>query len=150
MKKNIYAINCPADKIREYIENLITIQNKFKDQGKDIKEKYNIPDIIEISPENMKFLIESKYVDFWGAGKTGNELNFYWKKTDTLPALEVRTIRLENGKFYLSYIKEDASKDKEEFEWVCKNFNLDNQLIVSKQTDALEDICDMSYNYKKR
>ena len=169
MNKYIYALNCPADKIREHIESLITIQKKFKEQGKDVPEEYKMPDMIEISPQNMEFLVKSTYVDFWGAGKSGNELSFYWKKTGNIPALEVRTVRLENGGFYLSYIKEEATKEKPSFEWTCKELNLDAEkhLIVSRDkinddledkygnkysidADALEYVCDMDYSPKKR
>ena len=49
-----------------------------------------------------------------GAGETGNEVQFYWKKTDELPALELRAERREDGKFILSYIKEEATEEKGE------------------------------------
>ena len=150
MKKNIYAENCPADKIREYIENIVSLQKDFVLNGKEVPKEFLIPSKIELSKENIKFLINSKLVDFIGAGETGNEINFYWKKTDELPALELRTRLEKDGKYYLTYIREEASKDKVAFEW-----NIDNQerkegvLIVSKITDALEDIVDMDKVIKR-
>lgn len=151
MTKNIYAENCPADKIREYIEEIISLQKEFILDGKEVPKEFLIPSKIELSPENIKFLINSKLVDYIGAGKTGKEINFYWKKTDELPALELRTRLEDNGKYYLSYIREEATKDRVAFEW-----NVDNQknkkgiLTVSKPTDALEDITDMDEYVKKR
>ena len=103
-----------------------------------------IPNKIELSPENIKFLINSKLVDYIGAGKTGNEISFYWKKTDDLPALELRVRLEEDGKYYLTYIREEASKEKLAFEWDEMNQkNKNGTLIVSKLTDALEDLVDM-------
>ena len=149
MKKNIYAENCPADKIREYIEEIINLQKGFILDGKEVPKEFLIPSKIELSKENIKFLINSKLVDYIGAGETGNEINFYWKKTDELPALELRTRLEKDGKYYLTYIKEEATKDRVAFEW-----DVDNQkdkegiLTVSKLTDALEDIVDMNKKCK--
>ena len=150
MNKNVYAEKCPADKIREYVGSVINAQKRYVLSGKDVPDDLLIPSKIELSPENIKYLLNSKLVDYIGAGETGNEINFYWKESNDIPALEVRT-RLENdGKYYLTYIREEASKDKVAFEW-----DVDDQskkswvLTVSKITDALEDIVDMD-EYEKR
>ena len=127
--QNIYAENCPADAIREHIE-------------KGIKEE--VPEEIILSPNNIEYLMNSDLVDYIGAGGTGNELQFYWKKTDKLPALEVRVAKREDGKFILTYIKEEASAEKQEFLWE-KDTNKDKKgtVVVSKKTDALENVADM-------
>jgi len=142
--KNIYAEHCPADAIREYIEKIISAQKKYLDEGKEVPEELLIPQEIVLSPKNMEFLINSKLVDYIGAGETGNEVQFYWEKTDELPALELRAERREDGKFVLSYIKEEASKEKEEFVWDKKTEEgKKGTIVVSKIQDALEDIYDM-------
>ena len=142
--KNIYAEHCPADAIREYIEKIISAQKKYLDEGKEVPEELLIPQEVVLSPKNMEFLINSKLVDYIGAGETGNEVQFYWKKTDELPALELRAERREDGKFVLSYIKEEASKEKEEFVWDKKTEEgKKGTIVVSKIQDALEDIYDM-------
>ena len=142
--KNIYAEHCPADAIREYIEKIISAQKKYLDERKEVPEELLIPQEIVLSPKNMEFLINSKLVDYIGAGVTGNEVQFYWKKTDELPALELRAERREDGKFVLSYIKEEASKEKEEFVWDKKTEEgKKGTIVVSKIQDALEDIYDM-------
>jgi len=142
--KNIYAEHCPADAIREYIEKIISAQKKYLDEGKEVPEELLIPQEVVLSPKNMEFLINSKLVDYIGAGVTGNEVQFYWKKTDELPALELRAERREDGKFMLSYIKEEASKEKEEFVWDKKTeAGKKGTIVVSKIQDALEDIYDM-------
>ena len=153
MKKNVYAENCPADKIREYIEEIIRLQKGFILSGEAVPEEFLIPSRIELSPENISFLLNSKLVDFIGAGKTGSEINFYWKQTgpdelpnlvDGYPALEVRVRLEEDGKYYLTYIREEASNEKAAFEWDVENQNNKaGTLTVSKRTDALEDIVDM-------
>ena len=142
--QNVYAENCPADAIREYIEKIINTQKKYIQEGKEIPKELLIPGEIVLSPKNIEYLINSKLVDYIGAGETGNEIQFYWKKTDKLPALELRVTRREDGQFILSYIKEEASKDKGEFVW-DKNTEAGKKgtIIVSKREDALEDICDM-------
>ena len=72
------------------------------------------------------------------------------EKTVDLPALELRTRLEEDGKYYLTYIREEASKDRVAFEW-----DIDNQkdkegiLTVSKLTDALEDIIDVDKAIKR-
>ena len=142
--KNIYAEHCPADAIREYIENIISSQKKYLKEGKEIPEELLIPQEIILSPKNMEFLINSKLVDYIGAGETGNEVQFYWKKTDELPALELRAERREDGKFILSYIKEEATEEKQEFVWDKKTEEgKKGTIVVSKIQDALEDIYDM-------
>lgn len=142
--KNIYAEHCPADAIREYIENIISSQKKYIEEGKEIPEELLIPQEIILSPKNMEFLINSKLVDYIGAGETGNEVQFYWKKTEKLPALELRAERREDGKFILSYIKEEATEEKQEFVWDKKTEEgKKGTIVVSKIQDALEDIYDM-------
>lgn len=144
VKENVYADNCPADAIREYIEKITEKQQKYIREGKEIPKDLLIPQKIVLSPENIKFLLDSKYVDYIGAGETGNEIQFYWKRTEELPALEVRVKREEDGKFILTYIKEEATEDREEFVWDKDSENGKKGLvIVSKTTDALEDICEM-------
>ena len=142
--ENIFAENCPADAIREYVEKIVEAQKKLVKEGKEITEDVLIPKEIILSPKNIEFLINSKFVDYIAAGKTGEEIQFYWKKTEELPALELRVERREDGKFILSYIKEEASKEKEEFIW-DKNVEEGKKgsIIVSKEQDALEDIYDM-------
>ena len=142
--KNIYAEHCPAHAIREYIENIISSQKKYLKEGKEIPEELLIPQEIILSPKNMEFLINSKLVDYIGAGETGNEVQFYWKKTDELPALELRDERREDGKYILSYIKEEATEEKQEFVWDKKTEEgKKGTIVVSKIQDALEDIYDM-------
>ena len=142
--KNIYAEHCPAHAIREYIENIISSQKKYLKEGKEIPEELLIPQEIILSPKNMEFLINSKLVDYIGAGETGNEVQFYWKKTDELPSLELRAERREDGKFILSYIKEEATEEKQEFVWDKKTEEgKKGTIVVSKIQDALEDIYDM-------
>lgn len=142
--KNVYAENCPADAIREYIEKIINSQKKYIEAGKDIPEELKIPQEIILSPKNIDFLLESKFVDFIGAGESGNEVQFYWKKTDELPALELRAQRREDGKFILTYIKEEASEEKQEFLWdKGTEEGKKGTITVSKKQDALEDIYDM-------
>lgn len=142
--KNIYADNCPADAIREYIEKIMESQKKYLKEGKEVPKELLIPQEIILSPKNIEFLINSKLVDYIGAGETGKEIQFYWKKTEELPALELRAERREDGKFVLSYIKEEATKEKQEFVW-DKNTEEGKKgtIVVSKGQDALEDICDM-------
>ena len=142
--KNIYAENCPADAIREYIEKIINSQKEYLEKGEEIPEELLIPQEIILSPKNMEFLINSKLVDYIGAGEEGNEAKFYWEKTDELPALELRAERREDGKFILSYIKEEAGNGKEEFVWDKNTKEGKNgTIVVSKTQDALEDIYDM-------
>ena len=142
--KNVNAENCPADAIREYIEKIISSQKKYLEKGGKIPDELLIPQEIILSPKNMEFLINSKLVDYIGAGETGNEVQFYWKKTDELPALELRAERREDGKFILSYIREEESKDKKEFIWDKKTEEgKKGTIVVSKTQDALEDIYDM-------
>lgn len=142
--KNIYAENCPADAIREYIEEIVGLQKNYLAQGKEVPEELLIPQEIILSPQNIEFLINSKLVDYIGAGETGNEIQFYWKKTEKLPALELRAERREDGKFILSYIKEEATNEKQEFVWDKKTQEgKKGTIVVSKIQDALEDICDM-------
>ena len=95
--KNVNAENCPADAI----EKIISSQKKYLEKGEKIPDELLIPQEIILSPKNMEFLINSKLVDYIGAGETGNEVQFYWKKTDELPALELRAERREDGKFIL-------------------------------------------------
>ena len=103
-----------------------------------------IPQEIILSPKNIEFLINSKSVDSIGAGETGDEIQFFWKKTDELPALELKVERRADGKFVLVYIKEEASKEKQEFIWDKKTKEgRKGTIVVSKVQDALEDICDM-------
>ena len=150
MKTNVYAENCPADRIREYIEDVVSKQKEYLLSGREVPDELLIPSKIELSPQNIEFLLNSQLVDFYGAGETGNEFNFYWKETEQFPALEVRTRVESDGKYYLTYIREEASKERVAFEW-----NVDNQvgkkgvLLVSKKTDDLEDLTDMS-EYKRR
>ena len=142
--KNVYAENCPADAIREYIEKIIQTQKKYLDEGKEIPEELLIPQEIILSPKNMDFLINSKYVDYIGAGGTEKELHFYWKENDKLPALELKTKRREDGKFILTYIREEAGNGKEEFVWDKDTTEgKKGTIVVSKIQDALEDIYDM-------
>ena len=136
--ENVNAENCPADAVREYIEKVI----KHKKE-KATKEK-EIPEEIIFSPQNIKFLLNSKFVDYIGAGETGNEIQFYWKKTEELPALEVKVARREDGKFILTYIKEEATAEKPEFIWdKSAKEGKKGTIVVSKRNDALEDICEM-------
>ncbi len=131
LPQNVYAEKCPADAIREHIEKII-------EMGKEI------PKEIIISPKNIEYLMNSQLVDFIGAGPTGNELQFYWKATENLPALEVKVTRREDGKFVLTYMKEEASKDKPEFLWQIDDVPENNgQVVISRTTDALEDLIDM-------
>ena len=142
--KNAIAENCPADAVREYIEQIIAKQREYISQGKEVPKELLIPQEIILSPMNIEFLINSKFVDYIGAGETGNEVQFYWKKTDELPALELRAERREDGKFILSYIKEEATEEREEFIWDKNTEEGKNgTIVVSKIQDALEDIYDM-------
>jgi len=141
---NIYAENCPADAIREYIEKIVKEQKKYLEEGKQIPDELLIPQEIILSPKNIEFLINSKYVDYIGAGETGNEIQFYWKRTDRLPALELRAEKREDGKYILSYIREEATQGKEEFVWdKATEEGKKGTIVVSKMEDAVEDICDM-------
>ena len=151
MRKYVFAENCPADKIREYIEEIISIQKEYINKGKPVPEEYLIPSKIELSPQNMQFLLNSKLVDFIGTNAEGNELYFYWKSTEQLPALEVRTKLQNDGKYYLTYIREEASEKKEAFEWdINSQKGKKGLLTVSKKEDALEDLVDMEEYDKKR
>lgn len=142
--KNVYADKCPADAIREYIEKIIDSQKQYIKEGKEIPKELLIPKEIVLSPKNIEYLINSKIVDYIGAGETGNEIQFYWKKTDELPALELRAVRREDGKFVLSYIKEEKSKEKPEFVWDSNTEEgKKGAIVISKEEDALEDIYEM-------
>ena len=144
MKTNAEAENCPADKIREYIENLIKQQKEYKEKGQEVPKELQIPSKIVISPENMLFLGNSKLVDFIVPKNEGKEIIFYWNPSDKFPALEVRTKLESDGNYYLTFIREEASSTKEAFEWDVNNQEAnDVVLIVSKQSDALEDLIDM-------
>lgn len=143
-EKNVVSENCPADAVREYIEEIINNQRKYIEEGKEVPKELLIPQEIVLSPMNMEFLLNSKLVDYVGAGETGNEVQFYWKETEKLPALELRAEKREDGKFILSYIREEASKDKEEFVWDKKTKEgKRGTIVVSKTKDALEELYDM-------
>ena len=58
--------------------------------------------------------------------------------------MELRAERRKDGKFALSYIREEASEEKQEFVWDKKTKEgKSGTIVVSKIQDALEDICDM-------
>ena len=144
MKTYVFAENCPADKIREYIENVIKLQEEYIRDGKSVPEELLIPSKIELSPENINFLLNSKFVDFYGSDVTGDVINFYWRETEQYPALEVRTKLDSDGKYYLTYIKEDARGERPSFVWDINNQNGKNGLLtVCKTTDAPDDIIDV-------
>jgi len=142
--KNIYADNCPEDAIREGIEKIVDAQKIYLEQGLEVPEELLIPQEIIFSPKNIEFLIDSQLVTYVGAGNNGNEIQFYWEKTENMPALELRTERREDGKFVLTYIKEEAFLDKPAFTWDNKNeAGKKGVIVISKRQDALEDICGM-------
>ena len=143
MKTYVFADNCPADKIREYIENIISLQEEYIKNGKSVPAELLIPSKIELSPANIKFLLDSKFVDFYGSDVTGDVIKFYWKETEMYPALEVRTKLESDGKYYLTYIKEDARGERGAFEWDVNNqFGKKGLLTVCKTTDAPDDVID--------
>ncbi len=133
----VNAENCPADAVREYVETIVNYQKKCTEEGRQI------PKEIILSPKNIEFLLNSKLVDLIGAGETGNEIQFYWKKTEQYPALELKVALKDDGTYELTYIKEDASAEKPEFLWEKdSNKSKNGTVVVFKETDALEDISD--------
>lgn len=148
-KKNVNAVNCPADTIREYIEGLFNAQKEYVLNGKEVPQELLIPSVIEISPENINFLLDSKLVTYIGMNKD-DEVVFYWKESNIYPALVVK-IKSEDGKYYLTYIREEASKEKPAFEWNRNNQdNKKGTILIYKEADALEDIFDIEEEMKKR
>lgn len=130
MKDFEVAKECPADKIREYIESII-----------DSKE---IPSKIILSPECIEFFFHSKLVTCIGPGDNGDEACFFWKKAAEYPALTVRTKQEDDGFYYLTYIREEASAKKPAFEWdVTKQEANDRILVIAKPTDQPDDIADL-------
>ena len=148
-KENIYTEDCPATPIRKYIESLITKQKEYLERGEEIPQEFLIPQDIVLSPKNIEFLMDSKLVDFFGAGETGNEMQFYWRESEKYPPLEIRVKRDPKGRILLTYINEHAKDTTGQFIWDKNEKDGKKGIITfSKTTDALEGICNM--NYKKR
>ena len=149
-KKYVIAENCPADAIREYIENMFNAQKEYVLNGKEVPEELLIPSVIEISPENINFLLDSKLVTHIGMNKD-DEVVFYWEESDIYPALELKVKYEDDGKIYLTYIREEASKDKPAFEWNRNNQeNKGGTIVIYKRDDGLQDLFDIEEEMKHR
>jgi hypothetical protein len=142
MKKIIFSENCPADTFRKYVEDLIRKQIEC---GENIPEEYMIPKKVVLSNECLKFFIQDPINDFVGASIDGDEVSIYWEKSETLPALEVRTVLNPDTKEYeLDYIKENASDDKAEFIWDRNNPKCKKgSILIYKSTDNPDEIFDV-------
>ena len=113
---------CPADTFMNYVRLCIEKQKEFEEKGEEIPEKYLIPDTVYLSDESVKFFLNSKIVDLIGASEDGKQLQFYWKDTEKLPALDVKLeLDEEKNQYVVVFIKEDAKGEYEGFEWKKDN-----------------------------
>ena len=144
MQNYAKAENCPADVVREYVEKIKKKKKEYVLSGREVPEELLIPSKIELSPKSIQFLLNSKLVDKIDIGNNWDTIEFYWEESEQFPPLTVKTKRENDGKYYLTYMREEASKTKEAFEWdIEKQSGKSGVLTVFKQEDALEDIVDM-------
>mgnify|MGYP003303286481 CR=1 FL=1 len=141
---NLQTEKSAARELREYMNKIIQMQKQHIDAGKDIPVNLRIPEQIELSPRNLDYLLESETVDFIGEGKTEEEMQFFWKKTEEYPELELRIKRNNKGKYVLTYIRERSMDGKEDFIWDSQEKEgKKGILIVSREDDALNEIIDI-------
>lgn len=130
--------------MRKYMNRIIQMQKQYIDAGKEIPINLRIPDQIELSPRNLDYLLENEIVDFIGEGETKEEMQFFWKKTEEYPELELRIKRNDKGKCVLTYIRESSMEGKENFVWDSQEKEgKKGILIVSREDDMLDEIIDM-------
>ena len=113
---------CPADTFMNYVRLCMDKQKYYIERGEEIPAKYLISDKVYLSDESVKYFINSQIVDLIGASKDGKQLQFYWKDSEKLPALEVK-LQLDEQKnqYAVVFIKEDAKGDYKGFEWNREN-----------------------------
>lgn len=141
---NLPTEGSPTRALREYIGNIIQEQKQYIDAGKEVPLEFRIPEQIELSPQNLDYLLESGAIDFIVEGEKEDEMQFFWKKTVEYPELELRAKRNSKGKFVLTYIKECSIDGKEEFVWDGEDKEGKNGiLVISRKDDALEELIDM-------
>lgn len=116
----VFSMNgeCPADTFMNYVRLCIEKQRFFEEKGEEVPDKYLIPDTVYLSDESVRFFMNSQIVDLIGASQDGKQLQFYWKDTEKLPALEVKLeLDDEKNQYTVVFIKEDAKGEYEGFEW---------------------------------
>ncbi len=147
MIKGINSNNCPVDVIREYIEQCMRMQEKCREEYCPVPKEYLIPEEIVLSEESVRFFANSSIVDIIGAGEKGKGGQFYWKASEKYPALEVRVALDEaTGRYLLTYLREEAGPEKDEFVWDSSTKEGKMGLIVFvKKEDSLEDVYDVNH-----
>lgn len=109
---------CPADTFMNYVRLCIEKQKEFTEKDEKIPEKYLIPNTVYLSDESVRYFMNSKIVDLIGTSADGKQLQFYWKDSENLPALEVKLeLDEENNQYTVVFIKEEAKGDYQGFEW---------------------------------
>lgn len=127
---------CPADTFMNYVRLCIDKEKEYTEKGMEIPKKYLIPDTVYLSDESVRFFMDSKLVDLIGTSEDGKQLQFYWKDSEKLPALEVK-LELDEDKnqYTVVFIKEDAKGDYQGFEWNRTN-KKDSILQIYRQEDS--------------
>ena len=131
---------CPADTFMNYVRLCIEKQKDFTEKDEEIPKKYLIPDTVYLSNESVRFFMNSKLVDLIGTSEDGKQLQFYWKESDELPALEVK-LELDEDKnqYTVVFIKEDAKGKYKGFEWKSKD-SKDSILEIYRPEDEVNGI----------
>lgn len=126
MIREITAGKCPADRIREEIEEIIKKQEEYKKRGEEIPDDCMVPSIIEVSPDNIQYFLDSELITEYYPGSDPGEIIGYFgaDKTEEFPQLDVfLKYDKESGMWRLKRIKEAAAIDKngkvvrKAFEW---------------------------------
>lgn len=138
MNKNMITEACPAETLKEYLRGLIRIQKEYLKRNMTIPKDLEIPGEVYITSESLKHLINSDAIDFLGSGHIDSEMQFFCKETPQFPSLEIRVLRLEDGRNVISYIKETARDNEPGVVW-SRNNNT-GTLLLYKRTDDLEEI----------
>jgi len=121
---------CPAELIREYVE--------------EIKDKQNYPDMIILSPECLKRLVNG-YVDkrrYETTNRDGNTISrvrFIWLETEQFPAMEVVVEINEALIWEVVSVKEEASLEKPEFSWQRNEISNENRVYFVKKEKETRD-----------
>lgn len=137
MIRGIPSNRCPADAFIKYFRECLEKQEEFKKQGQEIPEEYKIPDKVYLTKNCIRFFNEYSGADFLGAPKKENydvnddtifswdididskkdDIIFYWKEINNIPALELIMTIDENDKWIIKHIKEDAIGEQPAIEW---------------------------------
>lgn len=138
MQKIMLTEACPAETIKNYLREIIKVQKLFLKNNIPIPNDTKLPGEIYITTDALKNLINSPFIDFQGIGNNELEMCFFCKENEEFPSLEIRVLKLEDGRNVISYIREDAREHDIGLLWIRNSSNA--SIVLFKRTDDLEEI----------